>query len=687
MNNMGKEKHAVTVLDLFCGGGGFSEGFHQAGFDVVMGIDNWAPACKTHTMNGLGETRNINLLEVDVDDVVFLKDELEDRYGRIDVIIGSPPCTEFSYAKKGGKGDIEKGMVLVRRHLLFVSVFKPRYWLMENVPRLEHALDKECKGSKERGWSIPYEKLGIPTNRFEELGLKGDSLYIPKGAVFTASDFGACQNRRRFIAGDFPLELMKKQMVGPGTDVSLGGLLERLERNIKNADKHDMVVDPNYPHHLVRRSEIRDYHYDTSLHPMYWEEMRHLKRRHIQYGKMHLPENLDVPARTIMATYNPSSRESLVLETNRKVIYQGKKRKVFRQPTVREVACIQGFPLDFQLVASKIKDRYKLVGNAVPCQLSYALAKSIFQDMEQRMSEVDDMDFLNRYKITLSRQKKNRGRPIISKPKMVVGEAEDIEGINNDFRAKPTKRIRRTLLSSTLRGDSSIVIFENTDFVDNKISGGPFWKSCIQRGVGKKYSQVYLDEISVSQMIDSLDVSLGANTTKALLRNLVEEIDKGIPIVKDEWLEFPGWSEEIEDYLALIGRKRLPLPSLTMFQRMFTEDLPDVDHVIGPIDFFDGIDAIMLRTFSKKRFKHMKDGMVLIYRLSDTDNYPYRAMDSRISSRLENVKVPMVTAMAGLISVHILSKMFENDDGIVRTPYYISLKVANDRMLRWCEYS
>ena len=115
-------KQGITVIDLFCGAGGFSMGFFQAGFDVVLGIDNWNVACETHELNGLGEARNLNLLEVDADSVLRLRRELEEEYREIDVVIGSPPCTEFSYAKNAGKGDIEKGMVLVRRNLMFVQI-------------------------------------------------------------------------------------------------------------------------------------------------------------------------------------------------------------------------------------------------------------------------------------------------------------------------------------------------------------------------------------------------------------------------------------------------------------------------------------------------------------------------------------------------------------------------------------
>ena len=40
-----------TVLDLFCGAGGFSEGFRQQGFDIVLGVDNWQPAIDTFNHN------------------------------------------------------------------------------------------------------------------------------------------------------------------------------------------------------------------------------------------------------------------------------------------------------------------------------------------------------------------------------------------------------------------------------------------------------------------------------------------------------------------------------------------------------------------------------------------------------------------------------------------------------------
>ena len=120
----------LTVMDLFCGVGGFSEGFRQMGFDIVYAVDNWGPAVRaikeTHPET---EVIKADLIDLDPSDMP-----------KVDVIIGGPPCTEFSYSKRGGSGDIKKGMVLVNRFLFFVHALRPRWWVMENVPRVKNTL-------------------------------------------------------------------------------------------------------------------------------------------------------------------------------------------------------------------------------------------------------------------------------------------------------------------------------------------------------------------------------------------------------------------------------------------------------------------------------------------------------------------------------------------------------------------
>lgn len=671
----------VRVIDLFCGAGGFSEGFHQSGFDVVYGIDFWPPACETHTLNGLGVTEKTDLLKADVDEILEVKRRLEGEHGTIDVVIGSPPCTEFSFAKNGGRGDIEKGMLLVRKHLAFVSIFRPKYWLMENVPRLEQVLDKECDRSPLGGWTISYEQLGIPKSRWHELGLEGDCLHIPHGKVFTASDHGAHENRRRFITGDFPCASMDGLKVDAHQDVSLGGLLTSLKESVKKAGRQGYVNDPNYPNHKVKVGQVRDHFYDTSLHPMYWEEMRHLKRRHIQYGRMSLPEDLDLPARTIMATANSSSRESLILETGRTVEYQGRRRKVYRQPTVREVACIQGFPLDFQLAARTLNDRYKLIGNAVPCQLSFALAKAMLKDMGSRPSS-DDKEFRSRMDESLRRLVENGGLPIVTRPKVTVDEAEDIGRVHIEFNARERKHIRRKLLSSKLEDDSSIVIFENAVLEDGRTRGGAEWKACIQRGMGGTFHRVYIDEVSVGSILRSMSSTLDSGDLRRLVASLLREVDRGIPVLTDAWEEFPGYTVVIREPSKMVSKRRLKLPGCSLLQKAFTTDMPDLGRIAGPVDLFDGLDAIMLSTFTSKDFADMRQRNLYIRKMEDTGDYPHR-LDPRIVPRIEDAEMPLVTLSSALMSIHVLTRMYGSDEVRADSTYARSVSALDDRIVKW----
>ncbi|GAI46790.1 unnamed protein product, partial [marine sediment metagenome] len=77
-----------TVIDLFPGAGGFSEGFRQAGFKIILGIDKEPRMLSAYRANHPGtEVWERDVLTVD-------PNELPDA----DVIVGSPPCQDFSTA-------------------------------------------------------------------------------------------------------------------------------------------------------------------------------------------------------------------------------------------------------------------------------------------------------------------------------------------------------------------------------------------------------------------------------------------------------------------------------------------------------------------------------------------------------------------------------------------------------------
>ena len=90
----------MRVADFFCGGGGFSEGFRQAGFEIVFAVDKWAPAVNTYKGNKPGA----NVIQDDVIRISNLPDdEFEALVPDSEVIIGSPPCQSFSHGRKNIK--------------------------------------------------------------------------------------------------------------------------------------------------------------------------------------------------------------------------------------------------------------------------------------------------------------------------------------------------------------------------------------------------------------------------------------------------------------------------------------------------------------------------------------------------------------------------------------------------------
>jgi len=333
---------------MFCGAGGFTEGFKQTGFDVAACLDNWSPAVETHRRNHPEtEVFQADILEFDSSDLP-----------EADVLIGSPPCTEFSYANRGGHGDLGLGMRFVLRFLRFVHETRPRYWIMENVPRLLQSLPAR----------VHLRRLGLAEDGF---------LDIPVRKVLNSADYGAPQKRLRLVSGRFPLPAQTHAWtVGPVSFsdlkpwVPVRAVVGLLPDPLEQADPSKLAHDPSFDLQLPE-TDLTEHFMDTRLTSEEIRINRKAKTDHSWYGKMAFPDPIDRPARTVMATQTGISRETLVLEWT----HNG--RPSFRRPTIRECACFQSFPLTYQFWGSTAQVRYKLVGNAVPTALAAALARSV----------------------------------------------------------------------------------------------------------------------------------------------------------------------------------------------------------------------------------------------------------------------------------------------------------------------
>lgn len=152
----------VKVIDLFAGGGGLSLGFEKAGFDLVAAYENWEPAITLYKNNFDHPIRQLDLA------LPSAAKELEKD--NAEVIIGGPPCQDFSSAGKRdeslGRADLTVSFVNI------VSTLKPKYFVMENVDRAlkSYAMTRALSILQKAGYGLTIRVLnaaycGVPQNR------------------------------------------------------------------------------------------------------------------------------------------------------------------------------------------------------------------------------------------------------------------------------------------------------------------------------------------------------------------------------------------------------------------------------------------------------------------------------------------------------------------------------------------
>ncbi len=350
----------MRVADFFCGGGGFSEGFRQAGFRIVFAVDKWKPAVTTYKANKPG----VNVL---LDDVIRISNLDDEEFERLvpdsEVIIGSPPCQAFSQSNKSGNADKTLGIQLIEAYLRIVArkKFKHnsilKYWVLENVPNSQNYIKEKYTA--------------------QDLGLEGDFILCTRcraAGIYNAKNFGAPTNRKRFLCGDFPA---LEETHTDDEAVKLKAVLNSLGDPLAKGEFE--ITDVNYPDLILSNHQVSDLRYIHELAPFEWKTAKRLKQDKGYMGKMSFPENENNPARTVMATMSASSREAMILRY---------KKDRYRLPTVRETASMMSFPIDYRFYGSTKGIKHTLVGNAVPPKLSYAVAKAIAKASKVRIPKM-----------------------------------------------------------------------------------------------------------------------------------------------------------------------------------------------------------------------------------------------------------------------------------------------------------
>lgn len=153
----------LKIVDLFSGCGGLSRGLQDAGFDVVLAVDNWKPAVDIYEANFSHPIVNLDLSDVD-------KSVKKLKAFKPDIIVGGPPCQDFSHA---GKRDVTRGRAdLTVAFANIVAALKPEYFLMENVDQIvkSKVYTEALEIFKKSGYSLSAETLdasffGVPQKR------------------------------------------------------------------------------------------------------------------------------------------------------------------------------------------------------------------------------------------------------------------------------------------------------------------------------------------------------------------------------------------------------------------------------------------------------------------------------------------------------------------------------------------
>ncbi len=337
-------KNEFTVIDLFSGCGGLSNGFEQANYNVILGIDNWKDAILTYEFNHK-ESKGLfaDLSQAKPQEIANLM-----NLNNIDVVIGGPPCQGFSIAGKRIIDD-ERNK-LYETFIDYVDYFKPKAFIMENVPNILTIGDGIIKDNI--------------LKRFTKLG------YNVVYKTLLASNYGVPQNRKRAVfvglKGNNMYEFPKISDLEPIT--SFEAISDLPEGTLKNGSRY--ISEPKSEFQRKMRLEFKYiYNHEITMHN---EKTTDIISRVPNGGNYKdLPHHLINSRKVNIAwTRLDSNKPSFTIDTGHRHHFHYLHNRV---PTVRESARLQSFNDSFIFLGSKTS-QYKQVGNAVPPMLAKEIA-------------------------------------------------------------------------------------------------------------------------------------------------------------------------------------------------------------------------------------------------------------------------------------------------------------------------
>lgn len=348
------KKSKLSVIDLFCGCGGLSYGFMNAGYDVLLGIDNDQASLETFKANH-PESITSDLDLFDKDSINKIKKIVGNR--EIDVIMGGPPCQGFSLTGTRNFDDKRNGLYLTL--LETVKILRPKAFIIENVPGMATLYggtvrDEIIRRCKKMGYNVSYK-------------------------VLLAADYGVPQMRKRLVFVGIKPEFGQFEFPEPVRDpgnyitcsAAIGDLPSREEDLGKEEDVYSKPAKTPYQNEM-RRKSLTLFNHTATAHTEVVKKVISLVPEGGNYKD--LPPGIGTHRKFNEAwTRYHGNKPSKTIDTGHRNHFHYKYNRV---PTVRENARLQSFPDTFRFYGTRT-EQYRQVGNAVPPLLAYNLGKKL----------------------------------------------------------------------------------------------------------------------------------------------------------------------------------------------------------------------------------------------------------------------------------------------------------------------
>lgn len=343
-----------TTIELFAGAGGLALGVEKAGFNSIGLVEFNKDACNTLKLN----RPNWNVI---CDDISNISDKnLEKLFnikkGDLDLLSGGAPCQSFSYAGKRLGLEDARG-TLFYHYAIFLEKLQPKMFIFENVK----GLLTHDKGKTYDTILAIFEKAG----------------YVIQKKVLNAWDYGVAQKRERLFT------------IGIRNDLSN-------KINFKFPKKHDykpLLKDVlyNVPQSAsIPYGEKKKKIFDLVPPGGYWKDIDPLIAKeymkscwNMEGGRTGILRRMSMNEPSLTVLTSPSQKQ-----TERCHPLES------RPFTVRENARCQSFPDDWEFCGNAMS-QYKQVGNAVPVNLAYEIAKEVYNSLEEIKNMTWNIQFIS----------------------------------------------------------------------------------------------------------------------------------------------------------------------------------------------------------------------------------------------------------------------------------------------------